>query len=174
MLNDHPDWLFVHLSRYPAPTGLVNPERSYNTSALRGSGGPIYQKAYGTSELAQAMLCHTDFAAHVTNGSVVWDDTYAGTFAYASKHVLYPSVIQRLKDDDLSSPDSWAPGTVWLRTIVFTQWIYTTFDFINTHAPWFTLFLTPVVTIACLTNDWMISLTAIAVLFITCWACGIR
>ena len=40
--------------------------------------------------------------------------------------------------------------------------------------PSIALFLTPVVTIACLTNDWMISLTAIAVLFITCWACGIR
>jgi len=177
-LLDNPDWMYIHLSRMPAPVGLVNPETSFNTSFANFSGSPVYIKMYGTCELAQAMLCHTEYARKITDPSFEWTAPYDDQFAYASTHVVYPAIIQRHTESDTATEatDLFAAGSVlsWLRDVFFTPWVYTVMDVINAHAAWFSLFILPVTVVACVTNDWLISLFALIIAFIIVWALGVR
>ena len=93
-LMEHPEWYFLHLSRFPAPIGLVDPHVCEQTPLYR-YGDNVYHKLIGTCELAQAMLCHTDHARRINDPSYHFVAAYDDNFAREMTHVVYPSIFQR-------------------------------------------------------------------------------
>ena len=102
-------------------------------------GGHIYRKLYGTSELAQAMLCHTDHASRISSPTYLFDAAYDDSLVTQMRYVVYPSVIQRRTETETSTaatPFFHGGLGLMLRNVCFTPWIYTTIDFVNAHAAW--------------------------------------
>ena len=137
-LVEHPEWMFVQLSRLPVPIGLVNPHTCVDTP-LWEPGDAVYRKLVGTVELAQAMLCHTDHAQRISSPTFVMAGAYEDAFSAEAIHVLYPSMIQRRTDSE-SSTNSTALferglGS-FVRDVAFTPSVYTTVDFLNAHGGW--------------------------------------
>ena len=130
--------MFIHLSRFPAPLGLIDPSVAVNTP-LYEPGGHIYRKLYGTSELAQAMLCHTDHASRIASPTFLFDSAYDNSLVDLMRHVVYPSVMQRRTESETSTaatPFFHGGIGIVLPNVAFTPWIYTTIDFVNAHAAW--------------------------------------
>jgi len=172
----HPEWYFIHTSRFPAPIALVDPETSYSTP-LWEYGSNIYQKLIGTCELAQAMLDHTDHAARIADPDFAWVAAYDDQFASEMKHVVYPSIFQRRTEDETATTATpFFQGGLGktLRNICFMPWVYTTIDVINAHGAWFSCLLFPVIIIACLTGDLAIAAWCFAAGFVVCWSLGFR
>ena len=172
----HREWSFIHLSRMPAPLGLVDPETCVDTP-LYEYGGNIYRKLYGTSELAQAMLCHTDHASRIADPAYVFSKPYDDQFTSTMVYHVYPSVIQRRTERETSTQAtpffSGGVGLV-LRNVCFEPTTYMIIDFINAHGGWVTVLLLPVIIIACLTGDLAIAAWCFVGGFIICWSLGFR
>jgi len=173
-----PGWWFIHLSRLPAPSGFISPAVSLDTP-FHQLGGPILVKAVGTCEMAQAMLDHTDFARMITADDYEFGGAYDEQFNQQSVHVVYPAILQRRRQSELSgapatpffAQESWMH---YLREIGFTPWVYTSVDFVNAHAGWATLCFLPVVVVACITNDVTIAIGTLISAMLLCWAVGVR
>jgi len=175
-LMQFPEWGFIHLSRFPAPIGLIDPHTSFATP-LYEWGNNIYVKLFGTCELAQAMLCHTDFAHRVADPTYVFTAAYDDNFAGMMTHVLYPSIIQRRTERETATAATpfFSGGIgLWLRNTCFDPTLYTIIDFINAKGAWFSVLFLPVVIIACLTGDPVVSWWCFMVGFIVCWSLGFR
>jgi hypothetical protein len=170
------EWQFVHLSRFPAPIGLVDPHTCVDTPMWQ-YGQNVYRKLIGTCELAQAMLCHTDHARRISDPNYVFVAAYDDNFAAEMTHVVYPSIFQRRTESETSTAATpffaGGIGTV-LRNVCFTPWVYTTFDFVNAHAAWFSCLLLPIVVIACLTGDLVVAAWCFVAGFVVCWCLGFR
>jgi len=172
-----PQWQFVHLSRFPAPSGLVDPHSCAETP-FGEWGGNIYRKLYGTLELAQAMLCHTDFAALITSADYTFSQPYDNQLSDSMLHVVYPSIFQRRQDEEGGDAEAsfFFSGSfgVGMRSALFTPWIYTTVDFLNSKGSWILCLILPVLVIACLTSDLVVSFWCFVAGFVVCWAFGFR
>jgi len=172
----YPSWYFIHLSRFPAPIGLIDPHTSHNTPLFEW-GSNIYRKLYGTCELAQAMLCHTQFAHLIADPTYVFAAAYDDNFAAEMTHVVYPSIFQRHTEAETTTAATpFFSGGLgqWLRDTCFDHTIYTIIDFINAKGAWFSVLFLPVLIIACLTGDAVVSLWCFGVGFIVCWSLGFR
>lgn len=175
-LLKHPEWGFIHLSRFPAPMGLVNPHVSVATN-LTQSASPVLEKCYGTSEKSHAMLCHITFAKRITAPSFEFAEEYDRTFASEMTHVVYPALIQRRTDSETPTRAGVAKDSLslsWLRDIAFTPWVYTTLDWVNAHGAWVSLVVVPTLAVLCVTNDFLISLSLCVACSFLCWAYGLR
>lgn len=175
-LRQSRSWLFIHLSRFPAPTGVFDPETCADTP-LTEYGGPVYRKLYGTNELAQAMLDHTDFAARIASANFSWTRPYDEQFGGEMLYVVYPAIFQRATDEDTPThaTELFRSGLgEAVRNFCFTPWVYTTFDFVNAHSIWALFLLIPVGTIWCITVDHVVAGWCFAVGFIVCWGLGFR
>jgi len=176
MLMDNRAWYFVHLSRFPAPTGLIDPQTKVDV-AFNSIGGNVYRKLYGTSELSQAMLDHTDHAERITAPTYVWREAYDQQFKQEMTHVVYPAVFQRQTEPAAPTvgistmlPDYLSGGAGFF----YSPGIYTLFDFLSAHGSWLLCLIVPIILILCLTNDWIITLWCFVGTLLICWALGMR
>jgi len=175
----HPDWSFIHIARLPAPVGFVAPEREVNITYTE-VGGAVLLKAFGTCELAQAMLDHTDFAKRITAADYTFERRFDEQIAPESVHVIYPAVLQGRRENELAGfvrPRKFFSSETWMyhmREIGFTPWVYTWVDFMNAHAAWLTCCFLPVLVVACITNDIVIALGTATSAILLCWSAGYR
>jgi hypothetical protein len=119
-----PEWMFIHLSRFPAPVGIFDPHTSSETP-LYEWGGNVYQKLFGTCELAQAMLCHTRHAARIVDDNFRFELNYDDQFASEMTHVVYPAIFQRRTASETATVATAIFSTLFgiaLRDFAFTPW----------------------------------------------------
>jgi len=177
MLLRHRDWRFIHFSRYPALIGLVDPQSCALTPFYEW-GSSVYRKLYSTDERTHAMLCHTDFARHITAATFAVSARYDLALDEEMLHVVYPAAFQRRDDSDVEmDADTYLfEGGFgrWLLSIAYTPWVFTTIDFFNVRGAWILCLCLPVTVILCLTSDLIVSLACFAAGFAACWALGFR
>lgn len=175
-LKSRRDWSFIHLSRFPAPFGIFNPQTCAETP-FNEAGGHVYRKLYGLNELAQAMLDHTDFASRITAPSFRWTKPYDEQFGAEMLYVVYPAVFQRQTESatPTHATEIFHKGIgKGIRDAFFTPWVYSTFDYINARFVWVLFFVIPFVTLWCLTNDHVLAAWGFAIGFLVCWGLGFR
>lgn len=133
-LHGHPEWRFVHLSRFPFPFGLFDPH-----CPLTGS---LYFKPWTFNELAQAMLCTTEFATWISR-ELSFDEPYDDMLMPWQRYVVYPSLFQRWTEEMLATHatsifGNGSPLQV-LRNIAFQPTIYLMIEVLNVSGFWLLL-----------------------------------
>lgn len=133
-LNGHREWKFIHLSRFPAPFGVLNPHLPLT--------GSLYYKTWTVNELAQAMLCTTEFATWITQ-SFNFTEPYDDMLMPWQKYVVYPSLFQRWTETELATRATklFAAGSPFavLRNISFQPSIYLLIEALNVFGIWLVL-----------------------------------
>jgi len=134
-LDSHREWKFVHLSRFPFPFGLADPH-----CPLTGS---LYYKPWTFNELAQAMLCTTEFASWIQ--TLTFTEPYDDMLMPWQHYVVYPSLFQRHTEHALATHAttlfaSGSPLTL-LRDITFQPSVYLLIEVANVFGFWLLLTL---------------------------------
>jgi len=133
LLRRHPQWKFVHLSRFPTPFGVVNPHFPVT--------GSLFWKSWTYNELAQAMLCHTEFASMISNPEFGWTEPYDDQLMQWQRYAVYPSLFQRWTESHTASHATFITAMGLMRDIAFQPWIYAFCEVVNVFGLWLVITL---------------------------------
>jgi len=124
---------FVHLSRFPTPFGVVDPHFPVT--------GSLFWKSWTYNELAQAMLCHTEFASMITSPDFVWTEPYDDQLMEWQRYAVYPSLFQRWTESHTASSATFITAMGLMRDVTFQPSIYMLIEVANVFGIWLVLAL---------------------------------